>query len=83
MSQGTIATNVVILRQHEIATVVYLTQQGYYAVLLPPNQHEGFHTPDIEMLGRKWEIKCPVGNSPHTIKRLFRFEGVVRCSVGV
>lgn len=72
MRQGTITTNGVILHRHEIATVVYLTQQGYDVTLIPPNQHKGFHTPDILMLDRKWEIKCPVGNSPHTIKRAFK-----------
>ena len=72
MRQGSITTNGVILHHHENATVVYLTQQGYDITIIPPDQRKGVHTPDIIMLNKRWEMKCPIGRSPHTIKRAFK-----------
>lgn len=72
MKQGRITPNGVVLQAHEAATVVFLTQQGFDVELIPPQRHKGAHTPDIRMLGIEWEIKCPCGRSPHTIKRAFK-----------
>lgn len=72
MKQGRITTNGVVLRDHENATVVFLTQQGYDIELLAPVQRKGARTPDIRMLGLDWEIKCPTGKSANTIKRSFK-----------
>lgn len=54
MSQGHITANGVILQQHEISTVVFLTQQGFDVSLIPPQRRKGAHTPDIRMLGLDW-----------------------------
>lgn len=72
MKQGRITPNGVILQPHETATVVFLTQQGLDVELIPPQRRKGAHTPDIRMLGSEWEMKCPTGRSPHTIKRAFK-----------
>lgn len=72
MSQGHITANGVILQQHEISTVVFLTQQGFDVSLIPPQRRKGAHTPDIRMLGLDWEMKHPKDRSAHTIKRAFK-----------
>lgn len=72
VKQGKITTNGVILRDHENATVVFLTQQGYDIELLAPSKRKGTKTPDIRMNGLDWEMKCPVGKSANTIKRAFK-----------
>lgn len=72
MKQGKITTNGVILRAHELATVVFLTQQGYDVELIKPILNKGVSTPDIYMDGLDWEIKCPTGKSANTIKRSFK-----------
>lgn len=72
VKQGKITTNGVMLRDHENATVVFLTQQGYDIELLAPSKRKGTKTPDIRMNGLDWEMKCPVGKSANTIKRAFK-----------
>lgn len=72
MKQGRITPNGVVLQEHEIATVVFLTQQGFDVTIIPPLRLKGAHTPDIRMLGLEWEIKRPKGQSAHTIKRAFK-----------
>ena len=72
MRQGKVTTNGVVLRMHENATVVFLTQQGYDVSLIPPVQRKGARTPDIRIGRLEWEIKCPVGTSANTIKRAFK-----------
>ena len=72
MSQGHITANGVVLQQHEISTIVFLTQQGFDVSLIPPQRRKGAHTPDIHMLGLDWEMKRPKGQSSHTIKRAFK-----------
>ena len=49
--QGRIIANGVILQQHEMSTVVFLTQQGFDVALIPPQRRKGAHTPDIHMDG--------------------------------
>lgn len=72
MKQGKITTNGVVLRAHENATVVFLTQQGYNVELLVPSKLKGAKTPDIHMNRLDWEMKRPAGNSANTIKRAFK-----------
>lgn len=70
--QGRITANGVLLQQHEMSTVVFLTQQGFDVALVPPQRRKGAHTPDIHMQGLDWEMKRPKGQSAHTIKRAFK-----------
>lgn len=70
--QGRITANGVLLLQHEMSTVVFLTQQGFDVALIPPQRRKGAHTPDIHMQGLDWEMKRPKGQSAHTIKRAFK-----------
>lgn len=39
---------------------------------LLPRRQSGAKTPDIEMAGQKWEIKCPRGKSSRTIENNLR-----------
>ena len=55
MKKGKITPNGVVLHTHENATVVFLTEQGFDAELLPPVQRKGVRTPDIRMLDLEWE----------------------------
>ncbi len=72
MRKGIIIPNGVVLETHEIATVVFLTEQGFDIELIPPKQLKGARTPDIRMNGLEWEMKAPIGKSTHTIKRAFK-----------
>lgn len=51
--KGTITPNGVTLKEHEYATVVFLTEQGYDIELIPRSNVEGVHTPDFKMLGKE------------------------------
>jgi len=70
--QGRITANGVLVQQHEMSTMVFLTQQGFDVALIPPQRRKGAHTPDIHMQGLDWEMKRPKGQSAHTIKRAFK-----------
>ena len=70
--QGRITANGVLVQQHEMSTVVFLTQQGFDVALIPPQRRKGAHTPDIHMQGLDWEMKRPKGQSAQTIKRAFK-----------
>ena len=59
--KGKIIPNGVVLKTHENATVVFLTDQGFDVELIPKSNTQGVHTPDIEIDGLKWEMKAPVG----------------------
>lgn len=72
MKKGKITPNGVVLHTHEIATVVFLTEQGFDVELLPPVQRKGARTPDIRALGLDWEIKSPKSNGKYTIEHSFR-----------
>ena len=50
------------MKEHENATVVFLTELGYDVELIPRSNIKGVHTPDIIMDDKQWEIKCPKGN---------------------
>lgn len=66
--KGTITPNGVTLKEHEYATVVFLTEQGYDIELIPRSNVEGVHTPDFKMLGKEWEMKAPKGQGKWLIK---------------
>lgn len=68
MRQGVIIANGVVLQTHEIATVVLLSSLGYDVKLIPKSNRRGEKTPDIEMSGSLWEIKCPKGSGKWLIK---------------
>ncbi|MBQ9017177.1 hypothetical protein IJ103_02985 [Candidatus Saccharibacteria bacterium] len=59
--RGKIIPNGVILKTHENATVVFLTELGLDVELIPKSNIEGVHTPDIKIGGHKWEMKAPIG----------------------
>ncbi|GBG96099.1 hypothetical protein [Lactococcus termiticola] len=71
-SKGKILPNGVVLENHEMATVVFLTELGYDIELIPPSRIEGLRSPDIRMLEIAWEIKTPKGSSRWTIENQFR-----------
>ena len=74
--KGKITPNGVVLKTHENATAVFLTEQGFDVELIPASNIEGVHTPDIKMDGLKWEIKAPLGEGnqlmENTIQRALR-----------
>lgn len=63
--RGKITPNGVVLKHHENATAVFLTEQGFDVELIPTSNIEGMHTPDIKMDGLKWEMKAPIGEGKY------------------
>lgn len=63
--RGKITPNGVVLKTHENATAVFLTEQGFDVDLIPTSNIEGMHTPDIKMNGLKWEMKAPTGEGKY------------------
>ena len=76
MKKGKITPNGVVLKTHENATAVFLTEQGFDVELIPTSNIEGVHTPDIKMNGLKWEMKAPLGEGnqlmENTIQRALK-----------
>ncbi|MDO5480376.1 MAG: hypothetical protein Q4F58_01745 [Candidatus Saccharibacteria bacterium] len=74
--KGKITPNGVVLKTHENATAVFLTEQGFDVELIPTSNIEGVHTPDIKMNGLKWEMKAPLGEGnqlmENTIQRALK-----------
>ena len=66
--KGKITPNGVVLKTHENATVVFLTELGYDISCIPKSNVKGIHTPDIEMDGLKWEMKAPIGEGNQLMK---------------
>ena len=52
--RGKITPNGVVLKTHENATAVFLTEQGFDVDLIPTSNIEGVHTPDIKIKGLEW-----------------------------
>ena len=52
----------------KMRTVVFLTELGYDVTLIPKSNVSGEHSPDIEMQGLYWEIKCPKGQGKYLIQ---------------
>lgn len=58
---------------HEKLAVDFLaTKLGYDITFIAPNRRKGVKTPDIQMNGLAWEIKCPKGKSSRTIENNLR-----------
>lgn len=74
--RGKITPNGVVLKTHENATAVFLTEQGFDINLIPPSNINGVHTPDIKMNGIAWEMKAPLGEGnqlmENTIQRALK-----------
>lgn len=68
MKKGKIIPNGVVLKNHENATVVFLTELGFDVELIPKINIEGVHTPDIIINGVKWEMKAPIGEGNSLMK---------------
>ena len=66
--KGKIIPNGVVLKPHENATAVFLTEQGFDVELIPASNIKGVHTPDIKMDGLEWEMKAPVGEGNQLMK---------------
>ena len=67
MKKGKITPNGVVLKTHENATVVFLTEQGYDIELIPKSNIPGTHSPDIIMNNLRWEMKAPRGEGKYLI----------------
>ena len=67
-NKGKIIPNGVVLKTHESATVVLLTEQGFDVELIPKSNIQDIHTPDIILNEVRWEMKAPVGNGNALIK---------------
>ncbi len=65
---GVIVPNGAILKPHELATVVLLTELGFDVTLIPKSNRYGEHTADIKMAGVEWEIKSPKGKGKYLIQ---------------
>ena len=63
--RGKIIPNGVVLKEHENATVVFLTDLGYDIELIPKSNAKGVHTPDIKIGKIKWEMKSPKGEGKY------------------
>lgn len=75
-NKGKITPNGVVLKTHENATAVFLTEQGFDVELIPTSNIEGVRTPDIKIDGLKWEMKAPLGEGnqlmENTIQRALK-----------
>lgn len=70
--KGKITPNGVVLKTHENATAVFLTEQGFDVELIPASNIEGVHTPDIKMDGLKWEMKAPLGEGNQLMENIIQ-----------
>ncbi len=68
MNKGKITPNGVVLKTHENATVVFLTELGYDIELIPKSEKQGVHTPDIRFSNLLWEMKSPKGEGSSLMK---------------
>ena len=66
--KGMITPNGVLLKEHENATVVFLTELGYNVELILKSNLKGVHTPDIRIGRTKWEMKSPKGEGGSLMK---------------
>ena len=79
--QGKIIPNGVVLKEHEMLTVVLLTSHGYDVELIPKSNQEGIHTPDIVLEGLMWEIKAPKGEGKSLMKNTIQKACKQSCNV--
>lgn len=66
--RGSIIPNGVVLKEHEMATVVLLTELGCNVELIPKSNLQGVRTPDVRIEGLLWEIKSPKGEGESLMK---------------
>ncbi|MCR5528138.1 MAG: hypothetical protein K6F49_02865 [Saccharofermentans sp.] len=66
--RGSIIPNGVVLKEHEMATVVLLTELGCNVELIPKSNLQGVRTPDVRIEGLLWEIKSPKGEGKSLMK---------------
>ena len=66
--RGSIIPNGVVLKEHEMATVVLLTELGFNVELIPKSNQQGVRTPDVRIEGLLWEIKSPKGEGKSLMK---------------
>ena len=79
--RGRITPNGVVLKHHENATAVFLTEQGFDVELIPTSNVEGVHTPDIKMNGLKWEMKAPIGEGRYLMANTIQRAVKQSCNV--
>ena len=68
VKRGKIIPNGVVLKEHELSTVVLLTCLGFDVELIPKSNIKGVHTPDVRINGILWEIKSPKGEGKSLMK---------------
>lgn len=57
--QGKFIPNKVSIEKHEYQTVIFLLDYGFDVELIRPSNIPKMHSPDLWMLGKAWEMKCP------------------------
>ena len=81
IKRGRIIPNGVVLKEHELSTVVFLTSLGFDVELIPKSNIEGVHTPDILINGISWEIKSPKGEGKSLMKNTIQKACKQSCNV--
>ena len=70
MKQGKITPNGVILKEHENATVVWLTEHGFNVELILPSPFS--KKSNIIFNGLEWEMKSPKGDGKENLEHAFK-----------
>jgi hypothetical protein len=70
MRQGKVILNGVVLKEHENATVAWLTLAGFDIELIPPSPFS--KKPDLLMSGLEWEMKSPKGSGRENLEHAFK-----------
>ena len=52
--------------KHEYETARYFADRGLNVEFIKPSDIKGTNSPDFRMIGRMWEVKCPLGSSERT-----------------
>ena len=81
VKHGKIIPNGVVLKEHELSTVVLLTSLGFDVELIPRSNIKGVHTPDIMINGISWEIKSPKGEGKSLMKNTIQKACKQSCNV--
>ncbi|MBQ3294385.1 hypothetical protein IJG98_01480 [Candidatus Saccharibacteria bacterium] len=70
--RGSVVANEAELQGHELDTAYLLAKElGVIIEPIPKSNIKGVHTPDIMMLGEKWEMKSPTGDGKWLINKRF------------
>lgn len=81
VKRGKIIPNGVVLKEHELSTVVLLTSLGFNVELIPKSNMKGVHTPDVRINEILWEIKSPKGEGKSLIKNTIQKACRQSCNV--